>query len=125
MANSTLWSAVSATFPVPAIAVTDVGEADSSLRTTPPPYDLCSAPSDHPDYAPAIYSCRAFLKATVRYHDAVSGGKTFNRLICYPSGATLGDACTAFAACAKHHARKDTLMGEMPVMGVVRALEHN
>jgi hypothetical protein len=57
---------------VPGIVLGDVGEAHLSLRSTQDLYDLCSVPGDHPDYAPAIYSCRAFLDATVQYHDAVS-----------------------------------------------------
>ena len=123
MAKKVLWPAVVATFLVPAIALSDVREADFSLRTTQDLYDLCSAPSDHADYAPAIYSCRAFLEATVQYHNAVSDGETLKRLICYPSSATLEDARTAFVAWAKSNARDKALMNEMPVMGVVRALE--
>jgi hypothetical protein len=123
MANNVLWPAVVATFLVPPIALSDVGEADFSLRTTQDLYDLCSAPSDHADYAPAIYACRSFIEATVQYHDAVSDGETLKRLICYPSSATLEDARTAFVAWAKSNARDKALMNEMPVMGVVRALE--
>jgi hypothetical protein len=123
MANNVLWPAVVATLLVPAVASSDVGEADFSLQTTQDLNDLCSAPSDHADYAPAIYSCRSFIEATVQYHDAVSDGKTLKRLICYPSSATLEDARTAFVAWAKSNARDKALMSEMPVMGVVRALE--
>lgn len=123
MARRTLWSAVVATFLVPAIPLADVGEADFSLRTTQDLYDLCSAPADHSDYAPAIYSCRAFLEATVQYHDAVSDGKTLKRLICYPATASLEDARVAFVSWAKANARDKALVNEMPVMGVVRALE--
>ena len=123
MASKVLWSAVAATFLIPANALSDVGEADFSLRTTQDLHDLCSAPSDHPDYAPAIYSCRSFIEATVQYHDAVSDGKTLKRLICYPSSSTLEDARVAFVEWGEANARNRTLMGELPVMGVVRALE--
>lgn len=124
MGNRALWSAVVATLLVSPIALADVGEADFSLGSTQNLYDLCSAPSDHPDYAPSIYSCRSFIEATVQYHDAVSDGKTLKRLICYPGGATLEDARVAFVAWAESNARDKTLMGEVPVMGVVRALEY-
>ena len=123
MAARALWPAAAATFLIPWIAVAEVGEADFSLDTTKDLNELCSAPTDHPDYAPAIYSCRAFLEATVQYHDAVSDGKTLKRLICYPATATLEDARVAFVAWAKANARDKALMKEMPVMGVVRALE--
>ena len=123
MAARALWSAAAATFLIPWIAVAEVGETDFSLETTMDLYELCSAPTDHADYAPAIYSCRAFLEATVQYHDAVSDGKTLKRLICYPATATLEDARVAFVAWAKSNARNKAFMSEMPVLGVVRALE--
>ena len=107
----------------PSLAVAEVGESNFSLQSTRDLYELCSAPSDHADYAPAIYACRSFIEATVQYHDAVSDGKTLKRLICYPSSATLEDARTAFVAWAKSNARDKALMNEMPVTGVVRALE--
>jgi hypothetical protein len=115
--------AVAIALLIPCTVFAEVGEADFSLETTKDLHELCSAPADHPDYAPAIYSCRAFLEATVQYHDAVSDGKTLKRLICYPATATLEDARVAFIAWAKANARNKSLMGEMPVMGVVRALE--
>lgn len=123
MIRNIFGAAVAVAFLAPSSASAEVGEGSFSLQSTRDLYELCSAPSDHPDYAPAIYSCRAFLEATVQYHDAVSDGKTFKRLICYPASATLEDARLAFVAWAKSNARKKSLMNEMPVMGVVRALE--
>jgi hypothetical protein len=105
------------------VAVSGVDEADFSLRTTENLYDLCSVARDHPDYAPAIYACRSFLEATVQYHDAVSDGTTLKRLICYPATATLEDARRAFVAWAEANAGNAQRMGELPVMGAVRALE--
>jgi hypothetical protein len=118
-----LWSASAAIVLISGFAFADVGEKNFSLQTTRDLYELCSASTDHPDYAPAIYSCRSFLEATVQYHDAVSDGKTLKRLICYPPTATLEDARVAFVAWAKANERSKALMKEMPVMGVVRALE--
>ncbi len=123
MAKNTYWSVAAASVLISGFTLADVGEPNFSLQTTRDLYELCSAPTDHPDYAPAIYSCRSFLEATVQYHDAVSDGKTLKRLICYPSGATLEDARAVFVAWVKANARNKALMGEMPVMGVVRALE--
>ncbi len=108
---------------MPSLVSAEVGEANFSLQSTRDLYGLCSAPIDHPDYAPAIYSCRSFLEATVQYHDAVSDGQTFKRLICYPAGATLDDAQVAFVTWAKRNVNNKAFMGEMPVIGVVRALE--
>lgn len=123
MKNSKLRSVAAAVSLLPALALANVDEADFSLDTTRALLELCSAPADHPDYAPAIYSCRSFLEATVQYHDAVSDGKTLKRLICYPASATLEDARLAFVAWAKSKARDARLMAETPVVGVVRALE--
>jgi len=123
MSSNPLWSASAAIVLISGFAFADVAEKNFSLQTTRDLYELCSAPTDHQDYAPAIYSCRSFLEATVQYHDAVSDGKTLKRLICYPSGATLEDARDVFVAWVKANARNKAFMGEMPVMGVVRALE--
>jgi hypothetical protein len=123
MIRRTLGAGAALALLAPSLAVSDVGEGNFSLQSTRDLFELCSAPADHPDYAPAIYSCRAFVEATVQYHDAVSDGKTLKRLICYPSSATLEDARLAFVSWAKDKARDKALMGEMPVMGVVRALE--
>lgn len=123
MAKSALWSAAAATLLIPHMTFADVGEANFSLETTRDLYELCSVPADHSDYAPAIYSCRGFIEATVQYHDAVSDGKTLKRLICYPAKATLEDARVAFVAWAAANGDNKGWMAEMPVVGVVRALE--
>lgn len=123
MSSNPLWSASAAIVLISGFAFADVAEKNFSLQTTRDLYELCSAPTDHQDYAPAIYSCRSFLEATVQYHDAVSDGKTLKRLICYPSNANLEDARRAFLAWAEANAGNRKVMAEMPVIGVVRALE--
>ena len=70
MVKKVLWPTVVATFLVPAIALSDVGEADFSLRTTQDLYDLCSAPSDHADYAPAHLFLADVLRALERCDEA-------------------------------------------------------
>ncbi len=123
MSRNALWSVSAASVLICCCAFADIGENNFSLQTTRDLYELCSAPTDHPDYASANYSCRFFLEATVQYHDAVSNGKSFKRRICYPPTATLEDARIAFVAWAKANARSKVLMKKMAVMGVVRALE--
>ena len=123
MIRNPLSSPVAVAFLIPCLALAEVGEADFSLDTTKNLHHLCATPSDHADYAPAIYSCRAFLEATVQYHDAVSDGKTLKRLICYPATATLEDARRAFIAWAEANAGNAKRMAELPVIGAVRALE--
>jgi hypothetical protein len=70
-----------------------------------------------------IYACRSFLEATVQYHDAVSDGDSFKRLICYPASATLEDAAGPLSPGLRPTAGNATRMGELPVPPVVRALE--
>jgi hypothetical protein len=123
MNRTGLWATAAAAMLASGVAVSGVDEGDFSLRTTENLYDLCSVARDHPDYAPAIYACRSFLEATVQYHDAVSDGERFKRLICYPATATLEDARRAFLAWAEANAGNAKRMGELPVIGAVRALE--
>jgi len=123
MNRTGLWATAAAAMLASGVAVSGVDPGDFSLRTTENLYDLCSVTRDHPDYAPAIYACRSFLEATVQYHDAVSDGDRFKRPICYPATATFDDARRAFLAWAEANAGNAKRMGELPVLGAVRALE--
>ncbi|MEA3639366.1 MAG: Rap1a/Tai family immunity protein [Lamprobacter sp.] len=104
---------------VQAASVTD---EDFHYDTTADLYQVCSTPNDAAESLIASFSCRAFIEATVQYHDAVSDKKTLKRLICYPNGATIADGRQAFLAWAKANQDDKTLMGEQPVVGLVRAL---
>ena len=99
-----------------------VEEQDFKFNTTQNLYDLCSVEPSNPDYAPAIYACRAFIEASVQYHDAVSDGKNLKRLICYGQDATIEDGRKAFVEWAGRHKNDKKMMGEIPVIGLVRAL---
>jgi hypothetical protein len=74
------------------------------------------------DQDAARLSCRAFLEATVQYHDAVVDNKGVKRLICYPQGTTIEQAREVFLAWAEQNASQTERMGELPVVGVVRSL---
>lgn len=100
----------------------DVQESDFSLETTRDLYDICSSAEGSDKHIPAIYACRGFMEGAVQYHDAVSERKDAKRLICYPPTATLADARTTFTAWAEDNADDAKLMGEAPVVGLVRAL---
>jgi hypothetical protein len=78
---------------------------------------VCSSDQDA-----ARLACRAFLEATVQYHDAVTDGKKVKRLICYPRGTTVEETHRLFLAWAKQNAGDTERMGELPVKAVVRAL---
>jgi hypothetical protein len=95
---------------------------DFDFDTTEDLYRVCATPSEAAEYVPARFACRAFIEATVQYHDAVSDRKSMQRLICYPATATIADGRRAFLAWAEANAGNVERMGEQPVVGLVRAL---
>lgn len=99
-----------------------VENVDFNFDTTEDLYQVCLATADSPEYVPAVFSCRAFIEATMQYHDAVSDRKRMKRLVCYPRTATIADGRRAFLAWAEANSGNKTLMGEVPVVGLVRAL---
>lgn len=103
----------------PAMAVE---EKNFSFDTTEDLYRVCSVEAADPTHTAAQVACTAFIEATVQYHDAVSNKKQLKRLVCYPQGATIADGRTAFLAWAQKYAGDAKLMGELPVVGLIRAL---
>jgi Rap1a immunity proteins len=93
-----------------------------SYKTTKDLYEVCSAEGNGEGVVEAQLACRAFIAAAVQYHDAVSDRKKMKRLVCYKSTETLEDGRKAFVAWAGRHANDAKLMGEPPVVGLMRAL---
>jgi hypothetical protein len=106
-------------FSTSALAVDD---GDFNYRSTEDLYQICSAPEDPASASPAAFACRAFIAATVQYHDAVSDRKRLKRLVCYPKSATIADGRKAFLAWGARNAGNAERMNEVPVMGLMRAL---
>lgn len=102
--------------------VTAATNADFAFETTEDLYSICSTAASDENHALAQTACTAFIEAAVQYHDAVSDRKNLKRLICYKEGTSVGDGQDAFVAWAKKNAGSAKLMGEVPVVGVVRAL---
>ena len=115
----TLFTCVLAGSVLPAAALE---KGDFDFKTTRHLYNLCSVSQDHGDYAAASYACKGFIAGTVQYHDGISDEKNLKRLICYPANTTLADGKTAFVAWAETNVNDADLMGELPVLGLVRAL---
>jgi len=118
-----------ARFAVAALAVLSlsahagkVSDEDFGFDTTEDLYMVCSTPTTAPEYQVAHFACRAFIEATVQYHDAVSDRERLKRLICYPKQATIGDGRRAFLRWAEANASSEQRMEELPVVGLVRAL---
>ena len=105
-----------------AVQAAPVADEDFNFDTTSDLYQVCATPSNAAEYLVASFSCRAFIEATVQYHDAVSDRQQLKRLICYPKNATIADGRGAFLAWAEANKDDQKLMGEQPVVGLVRAL---
>lgn len=99
-----------------------VQDEDLNFDTTEDLYQVCSVQPGAAESVAASFACRGFIEGAVQYHDAVSDRKNLKRLICYPSTATVADGRAAFVAWAKRNAGNASLMDEMPVVGLVRAL---
>lgn len=99
-----------------------VQDEDMSFDTTEDLYQVCSVEPGAAESVAASFACRGFIEGAVQYHDAVADRRNLKRLICYPSTATVADGRAAFVAWAKRNAGNATLMNEVPVVGLVRAL---
>ena len=110
-----LVAALLAAFAGSAVAV---DAEDLRFDTTEDLYQVCVA---DPSSA-AQLACTGFIEATVQYHDGVADKRYMKRLICYPEGTTIDDGRNAFLAWAEANKADATLMGEQPVVGLVRAL---
>ena len=84
--------------------------------------DLCTVPRDDPQRGEAIHYCLAYLDGAVDYHDVLSEHEEMKRLVCYPNTATLEQGVLVFIDWAQEKQADKKLMGEVAVMGVVRAL---
>jgi hypothetical protein len=94
-----------------------LGDSAFDFKTAQDLIEICGS-----DAESAAFACRAFLDATVQYHDAVSDRKKMKPLICYPRGTTVEQARETFLAWGKKNAGDDRRMKELPVVAVVRAL---
>jgi hypothetical protein len=97
-------------------------ESNFRFDTTTDLYTVCSVAADAAEYHVANQACRAFIEATMQYHDEVTDRKKLKRLVCYPATATIEDGKGAFLAWAKTHAGDAKRMGEQPVVGLMRSL---
>jgi hypothetical protein len=103
-------------------SATALDDEDFTYRTTEDLYQICSVSDDAKNAVAPAFACRAFIAATVQYHDAVSDRKKMKRLICYPQTATIADGRAAFLDWAGRNAGNAERMNEQPVVGLVRAL---
>lgn len=95
---------------------------DYGFDTTEDLYEVCSTPAGAAEHVPAALSCRAFIEATVQYHDQVTNRQNLKRLVCYDETATIEDARVAFVEWGGKNKGNKKLMKEQPVVGLMRAL---
>lgn len=112
-----IWALGLAAAPVHAVQ-----DEDFDFDTTEDLYAVCATTPEQPEHTAATFACRAFIEAAVQYHDAVSDRKRMKRLICYPDNATIGDGRRAFLSWVEANKDNAERMGELPVVGLVRAL---
>lgn len=65
--------------------------------------DLCATPPTDPNYVAAIHFCHGVAVGIVRYHEALTEGKGFKPLFCFPVGVTRNQAIAAYVAYSKAH----------------------
>ena len=99
-----------------------VENSNFRFDTTMDLYKICSVAESAAEYPVANEACRAFIEASVQYHDEISNRKNLKRLICYPANATIEDGKQAFVAWAEKNTGNKKLMSEQPVVGLVRSL---
>ena len=95
---------------------------DFGFDTTEDLYLVCSTPANVPEHVPAALACRAFIEATVQYHDEIVGREGVKRLVCYDETTTIEEARQVFVDWGKKNLRKKKLKGEQPVVGLMRSL---
>ena len=94
-----------------------LGDSAFDFKTAADLIEVCGSEAES-----AAFACRAFIDATVQYHDAVSDRKKMKPLICYPQGTTVEQARETFLAWGRKNAGDARRMKEPPVVAVVRAL---
>lgn len=99
-----------------------IEDADFRFDSTEDLVQVCSVPATAPEYLTATLACKAFIEATVQYHDQVTDRKKLKPLICAPKTATTEEGRIAFLAWAEKKASDKKLMAEQPVVSLVRAL---
>lgn len=99
-----------------------VGKVDFILKDTQDLLDVCTTSKSDPLRKEAVHYCVAFLAGAVGYHNAMSEHKDMKRLTCYPKGTSRETGALVFIDWARAHNNDKKLMGEAPVIGLIRAL---
>jgi hypothetical protein len=95
---------------------------DFQMETTQDLLDVCAVDASDPLVTEAIHFCHGFFVGALQYHQSVVG-PDMKPLICAPEGVTRNEVIQAFIYWGRAHKDDAALMGELPVVGAVRAAE--
>ncbi len=106
---------------VPALAHA-VERVDFKLETTHDLLDVCMVDETDPLATEAAYLCAGYFVGAIHYHQSVIGPE-MKPIVCAPEGTTRNDVILTFVTWAQANIGSKELMGEVAVIGAVRAAE--
>jgi hypothetical protein len=106
---------------VPAL-VHAVERVDFDLKTTQDLLDVCTVDGSDSLASEAAYLCVGYFVGAIHYHNSAVG-PNMKPLVCAPKGTTRNEVIHTFVAWGQANAGNMKLMGEVPVVGAVRAAE--
>ncbi len=69
---------------------------DFQLNSAKELVEICTLESAHPDFQTAIGFCYGFITGGGHFHDALSNGPQFSRMVCTPKGITHDQVVKVF-----------------------------
>ncbi len=69
---------------------------DFQLNSAKELLEICTLESAHPDFQTAIGFCYGFISGGGHFHDALSNGPEFDRMVCTPKGVTHDQVVKVF-----------------------------
>ncbi len=69
---------------------------DFQLNSAKELLEICTLESAHPDFQTAIGFCYGFISGGGHFHDALSTGPEFDRMVCTPKGVTHDQVVKVF-----------------------------
>ncbi len=96
--------------------------ADFELVTTHNLLNVCMVDSSDPLVAEASYLCVGYFVGAIHYHQSVIGPE-MKPIVCAPDGTTRNDVIHTFVTWGQANMGSKELMGEVPVLGAVRAAQ--
>ena len=69
---------------------------DFQLNSAKELVEICTLESAHPDFQTAIGFCYGFISGGGHFHDALSNGPEFDRMVCTPKGVTHDQVVKVF-----------------------------